>query len=270
MRKIALLSVFILFTIIGRSESLQNYLIPTPQRINIQENEAIAWDEYQFSQLSNYLAQFNLSNWEDQSFFAGMKGTVIKLSLHQDPKYPSQQYQLLVKNQSVTIIGGSQEGLFYGIQTLRQIVAYGLSEKHGIPELLVSDYPALSRRGMMLDISRDKVPTMATLYQIVDFLTTLKVNEFQLYTEHTFAYTQHEIVWKDYSPMTPEEIAALQKYCNDRFIDLVPNQNSFGHFENWLKYDKYLPLADCVEDCKTIWGPYKLSSLDPSNPGSFE
>lgn len=270
MRKFALLTVFILFTLIGRSETLQNYLIPTPQRVDIQNNEALVWDEYQFSQLSNYLAQFNLSNWETQSFFAGMGGPVIKLSMQQDPKYPSQEYRLLVKNQSVTIIGGSQEAIFYGVQTMRQILAYGLAEKHAIPELLVSDYPDLARRGMMLDISRDKVPTMQTLYQIVDFLVTLKVNELQLYTEHTYAYTQHEIVWKDYSPMTPEEIADLQKYCNDRFIDLVPNQNSFGHFENWLKYDKYLPLADCVEDCKTIWGPYKLSSLDPSNPGSFE
>ena len=96
MRKFALLTVFILFTIIGRSETLQNYLIPTPQRVDIQNNEALVWDEYQFSQLSNYLAQFNLSNWETQSFFAGMGGPVIKLSMQQDPKYPSQEYRLLV------------------------------------------------------------------------------------------------------------------------------------------------------------------------------
>mgnify|MGYP003295596489 CR=1 FL=1 len=270
MKKYALLLLTLVFSMNIFAVSLQEYLVPTPQKIDIQTNTAIAYDEYQFIQMSNYLAQFNLSTWEDQSYFSGTGSAIIKLTLRVDPQYPNQEYRLLIKNQSVNIIGGQKEAIYYGIQTLRQILAYGLSEKAGIPELLVSDYPAISSRGLMLDISRNKVPTMQTLYQLVDWLSSLKINEFQLYTEHTFAYKEHEIVWKDFSPMTPEEIAALQKYCNDRFIDLVPNQNSFGHFENWLRYDKYLPLADCVEDCATIWGAYKLSSLDPSNPGSFE
>lgn len=270
MKKYALLLLTLVFSMNIFAVSLQEYLVPTPQKIDIQTNTAIAYDEYQFIQMSNYLAQFNLSTWEDQSYFSGTGSAIIKLTLRVDPQYSNQEYRLLIKNQSVNIIGGQKEAIYYGIQTLRQILAYGLSEKAGIPELLVSDYPAISSRGLMLDISRNKVPTMQTLYQLVDWLSSLKINEFQLYTEHTFAYKEHEIVWKDFSPMTPEEIAALQKYCNDRFIDLVPNQNSFGHFENWLRYDKYLPLADCVEDCATIWGAYKLSSLDPSNPGSFE
>ncbi|MCQ2263292.1 MAG: family 20 glycosylhydrolase [Bacteroidales bacterium] len=270
MKKYALLLLTLVFSMNIFAVSLQEYLVPTPQKIDIQTNTAIAYDEYQFIQMSNYLAQFNLSTWEDQSYFSGTGSAIIKLTLRVDPQYPNQEYRLLIKNQSVNIIGGQKEAIYYGIQTLRQILAYGLSEKAGIPELLVSDYPAISSRGLMLDISRNKVPTMQTLYQLVDWLSSLKINEFQLYTEHAFAYKEHEIVWKDFSPMTPEEIAALQKYCNDRFIDLVPNQNSFGHFENWLRYDKYLPLADCVEDCATIWGAYKLSSLDPSNPGSFE
>lgn len=270
MRKLSILVFCVLFCLNGNAVSLQDFLTPKPQRIDIKSNDALAWEQMQFTQIQNYLGELNLSSWENEASFIGCGANVVRFVMHEDPQYPEQEYRLLVKNQSITIIGGSKEALYYGVQTMRQILAYGLAEKKPIPELLVSDYPAISRRGLMLDISRNKVPTMETLYQLVDFLTTLKINEFQLYTEHTFAYKEHEIVWKDYSPMTPEEIAALQKYCNDRFIDLVPNQNSFGHFENWLKYDKYLPLADCVEDCNTIWGAYKLSSLDPSNPGSFE
>ena len=155
-------------------------------------------------------------------------------------------------------------------QTLRQVLEYALAEKQDIPAMCITDSPDLLRRGFMLDISRDKVPTMKTLYQIVDLLASWKVNEFQLYTEHTFAYKNHKEVWENSSPMTPEEIALLQKYCNDRFIDLVPNQNSFGHFENWLKYDTYLHLADCPTDCATIWGARSRSSLDPTNPASFD
>ena len=44
-------------------------------------------------------------------------------------------------------------------------------------------------RSYMLDISRDKVPTMGTLKQLVDILARFDYNQFQLYTEHTFAYS---------------------------------------------------------------------------------
>lgn len=270
MKKILLVLFSFIFSFQTWGATLPEYLVPSPQHIDIQNTTALEYDQFQFSMVHDYLAMLNLSNWESNAAFPGTSTTIIKLSMREDPQFPEQEYRLLVKNQSITIVGGSQEALYYGVQTMRQILAYGLAEKSSIPELLVTDYPDIPRRGLMLDISRNKVPTMETLYQLVDWLSSLKINEFQLYIENTFAYTEHEIVWKDYSPMTPEEIAALQKYCNDRFIDLVPNQNSFGHFENWLKYDKYLPLADCVEDCNTIWGAYKLSSLDPTNPASFE
>lgn len=270
MKKYALFLLVWMLGLSAAARSLQEYLVPTPQRIDIQKNNALEYDGYQFSQICNYLAQFNRATWENTSSFIGTGSPVVKLSFHIDPMYPHQEYRIFVKKQTVNIMGGSQEAIYYGVQTLRQILAYGLAEKSAIPEMEVKDYPAMERRGLMLDISRNKVPTMSTLYQMIDFLTALKINEFQLYTEHTFAYTQHETVWRDFSPITPEEIAALQKYCNDRFIDLVPNQNSFGHFENWLRYDEYVELADCVEDCKTIWGPYSKSSLDPTNPKSFE
>ena len=52
-------------------------------------------------------------------------------------------------------------------------------------------------RGYMLDVSRDKVPTLATLKRIVDLLERFGYNQFQLYTEHTFAYSRHKAVWKD-------------------------------------------------------------------------
>lgn len=45
-----------------------------------------------------------------------------------------------------------------------------------------------------LDISRCKVPKMETVYRIVDILSSLGYNQFQLYMEHTFAYPQHEVV----------------------------------------------------------------------------
>ena len=98
-------------------------------------------------------------------------------------------------------------------------------------------------RGYMLDVSRDKVPTMSTLRQIVDLLKVCNYNQFQLYTEHTFRYAKHEPAWRNASPLTPAEVRELDAYCRMNDIELVPNQNSFGHLERWLKLPEYNALA---------------------------
>ena len=123
--------------------------------------------------------------------------------------------------------------------------------------------------GYMLDISRDKVPTTETLHRVVDVIAGLGYNEFQLYTEHTFAFTNHATAWRGCSPMTAAEIRALDDYCARRGVELVPNQNSFGHLEKWFRHDEYRPLAEVPQGgVKTPWGsvieiPRALCPTDP-------
>ena len=127
-------------------------------------------------------------------------------------------------------------------------------------------------RGYMLDISRDRVPTMRTLRLIVDILARYRYNQFQLYTEHTFAYEGHAEVWEEADPMTSAEVAKLQTYCDMQGVELVPNQNSFGHMERWLTVPKYNPLARYPKGgAITPWGAVKKfpTTLDPRNPGSI-
>ena len=129
------------------------------------------------------------------------------------------------------------------------------------------------KRGYMLDVSRDKVPTMATLKQIVDLLKVFNYNQFQLYTEHTFRYSKHEAAWKDASPLTPAEIRELDLYCRMNDIELVPNQNSFGHLERWLKLPEYNHLAAMPKGgAVTPWGTVKKepTTLNPALPESLE
>ena len=102
----------------------------------------------------------------------------------------------------------------------------------------------------MLDVSRCKVPTMDTLYSLIDLLAQLRINELQLYIEHTFAFEKHDAVWKDSSPFSGREIQLIDQYCKERFIELVPNLNSFGHFERWLRHDQYKHLAECPQGFK--------------------
>ena len=153
-----------------------------------------------------------------------------------DPSVASQQgYQLVITSGEVLIFARDPAGQFYARQTLRQLRRQFPS---GLPCLEIRDYPDFPVRGVMLDVSRDKVPTMATLYRLIDMLAEWKINHLQLYIEHTFAYRGHEEVWRDASPLTPQEIRDLDHYCRERFIELVPNQNSFGHMERWLKHPR--------------------------------
>jgi len=124
--------------------------------------------------------------------------------------------------------------------------------------------------GYMLDVSRDKVPTMNSLKRIVDVIAELGYGQFQLYTEHTFAYKGHETVWKDASPITPEEVRELDDYCWKRGVELVPNQNSFGHMERWLRHPAYRHLAE-APDCPVLPGGNKAKwprAICPTDPAS--
>ncbi|MCE5197635.1 MAG: family 20 glycosylhydrolase [Armatimonadota bacterium] len=188
-------------------------------------------------------------------------GLVIKLD--EFGTVPAEGYKLNIKPERIEIISSTPAGAFYGACTLKQIVRQFENE---IPCLAISDWPDLSDRGVMLDISRDKVPTMQTLYRFVDLLAEWKINQFQLYTEHTFAYLAHPKVWEHADPMTAEQIMDLDAYCRDRFIELVPNQNSFGHMDRWLKLEEYNTMAELPNGGETSWGyrpePFSISPAD--------
>ncbi len=144
----------------------------------------------------------------------------------------SQSYHLIIQPEAIRLTAADPDGIFYGINTLMQIFQQSTDV---IPCLEINDYPDYAVRGVMLDISRDRVPTMETLYELVDLLAGWKINQLQLYTEHTFAYSRHNTVWQNASPITAEEVLLLDQYCRERFVELVPNQNSFGHMQRWLK-----------------------------------
>lgn len=176
-----------------------------------------------------------------------------------------QGYRLAVEPNRILVAARTAQGAAYGLTTLKQLLA---GSGRLIPAVQIADWPDFERRGVMLDISRGKIPTMETLYRFVDMLADLKINEFQLYTEHTFAYRNHREVWQNYSPMTGEEILLLDRYCRERFIDLVPNQNSFGHMKEWLIHERYHHLAEQTTGW-TAWGmfiegPFSLCPVEPA------
>lgn len=178
----------------------------------------------------------------------------------------AQGYVLSIKQDRIDITASTLAGIFYGVQTLIQIIQ---QSSPNLPYVKCRDWPDFPQRGVMLDISRDKVPAMQTLFDLIDILASWKINQIQLYTEHTFAYQGHPTVWAEASPFTGEEILELDAYCRERFVELVPNQNSFGHMNRWLEHDEYVHLAECPEGFETMWGfksgPFTLNPADPSS-----
>jgi hexosaminidase len=179
-----------------------------------------------------------------------------------------QGYELTITQHAIHLVAQNPAATFYAAMTLIQLLdQYGTT----LPAMRILDWPDFPNRGVMLDISRDRVPTMDTLFELVDMLASWKINQLQLYTEHTFAYHKHPTVWAEASPMSGAEILALDAYCRERFIELVPNQNTFGHLRRWLVHDQYRPLAECPDGCDTVWGFFdEPFSLCPGDPRSIE
>ena len=162
---------------------------------------------------------------------------------HNAPAQP-EGYALNISKTGIEISFRETAGLRAAAATLRQLLCeYG---RH-LPCLSIRDWPDFARRGVMLDISRGRVPKLETLLDLAEKLSDFKINELQLYTEHTFAYKKYSSVWQSWGALTGKEIQILDARCRELGIDLVPNQNSFGHLRYFLADPRLKKLAEISE-----------------------
>jgi hexosaminidase len=168
-------------------------------------------------------------------------GTRIELRVDPALQLPAEGFHLRIARDGIELAAPDARGLNWGASALLQVA---LQRAPQLPCLEIRDWPDLAERGYLLDVSRDRVPTMATLAEIVDLCEGLRLNQLQLYTEHTFQYRDHAEVWRGASPLTPDEIRTIDGWCAARGIELVPNQNGFGHMERWLRHPRYAPMAE--------------------------
>jgi hexosaminidase len=178
-----------------------------------------------------------------------------------------QGYRLEIRSDGISITAPQPVGVFYGVCTLAQLLSQ--MEENILPCLSIEDHPDVPQRGVMLDISRDRVYRLETLFELIDRLAGWKVNQLQLYIEHTFAYRDHRQVWRYASPLTGEDILRLDAFCRQRYITLIPCQASFGHMARWLVHPRYQGLAEVTGDFKSPWGtmkgPFSLAAVNPAS-----
>ena len=184
------------------------------------------------------------------------------------PKH-DEGYLLTIDRRGVRIEFRKPGGLRAAAATLGQLLRqYGRK----LPGLRIRDWPDFPRRGVMLDISRGRVPKLETLLELVEHLADFKINEFQLYTEHTFAYRKYKSVWRDWGALTAKEIRTLDARCRELGIDLVPNQNSFGHLRYFLEHPKLKELAEISKPYEGDTGDFLRfpTTLAPNHPGTLK
>ncbi len=172
------------------------------------------------------------------------------------PAVADQAYCIDVGAQGVVVRAGGMAGLRFALVTFRQV----LDGSGRLPAMRIRDWPDFATRGVMLDVSRGKVPEPRDLRSLVDRLADLKLNALMLYTEHTFRFRRHPLIGKHDSPLDAEDMQALDVYARSRGIELIPCLQSLGHMAHVLKLDEYAHLAESERG----W------TIAPTEPGTLE
>ncbi len=240
----------------------EHCVIPRMKKFSVDETESLHLTDEEVRKLRHFTISDTLSG-------RFSRQTVIA------PGYAGfDYYRISITKEGIQIQCEDEASHFCAVQSLVQIIS--ACERRGrgytLPSAEIEDYSLFEWRAFMLDISRDRVPSMATLYSLIDMIALLKYNQLQLYMEHTYAYEGHEKVWENASPFTEEDLHEIETYCLHRGIELVPNQNSFGHMERWLMHEEYHHLAEMPEGFTDMWGVFRPSSstLSPVVEGSSE
>lgn len=179
---------------------------------------------------------------------AGLDLTVLRgaarkgdIRLSTDPTLGAQHYRLQVHTDGALLCGGSLSALGWAVQTLRQL----LREYAGLlPCVEIDDQPMLENRGYYHDVTRGRVQTLDNLKKLADTLCFYKMNQLQLYIEHTYLYRDLTELWRDDTPLTAQEIMELDDYCWQRGIELVPSIATFGHLYKLLGSQGHAHLCE--------------------------
>jgi hypothetical protein len=168
-------------------------------------------------------------------------------------------YVIVANADRVIVAGNTVTGTFYGLQSLKQLVR-GNAATAAIPAVKIVDWPTMRWRGVSDDISRGPVPTVDYIKRQIRTLAFFKMNMHSFYMEHTFASDTHPLIGPEGGSLTPAEIRELVAYARKYHVELVPEQQTFGHLHKALRLEKYAELAE------TPYGDV----LSPQQPGSYK
>lgn len=153
-----------------------------------------------------------------------------------------QAYVLAVGPDGVVVAGRSARGVFYGVQTLRQLVRANARDK-SIPACRIVDAPALAYRCWQLDVSRGPIPALDFLKRTVRELSQYKLNAMTMYTENVFKNPKHPKIAPS-DGITADEARELCAYAKRYHVEVLGNHQAFGHYDKTLRLSEYADLGE--------------------------
>ena len=179
-----------------------------------------------------------------------------------------ESYELWIEPDSIRIEAPGPAGAFYAIQTLRQLLRHDR-----VPCLYIQDAPDFPHRGFYHDVTRGKVPTLASVKELIDHMAYYKLNSLQLYIEHTCEFEECKDLIQSTGYLSKDEIREIDSYCRENFIDFIPSLSTFGHLYELLQQEQYhhLRVLKDYEPMSNFWRARMIHhTIDPRNPESLE
>ncbi len=150
-------------------------------------------------------------------------------------------YSLVIARDRIDLKARSSAGLYYGIQTLCQLVE-GSGDQAVFPEAEIQDWPSLPYRGTMVDISHGPLPTEEEIKRQLDLLARFKGNQYYLYNEASIELEGYRLV-NPKGRYTQAQIRRIIAYARERHIDVVPCLELYGHLHDIFRLERFSDLA---------------------------
>lgn len=258
MKKLYLFCLFLGFFSVVQAETAF-MIIPQPQKMECKKT--VAWNHYELRQLvlSSGVERPVMGAMLDLLTLEGGKGKKLTLTLTEQGVPESEEgYTLSIEKSGAIIKARHTKGLFYGCQTLEQLMEDSRDFDQPIPCMYIEDYPAISYRAVHWD-TKHHLNRMEYYYEMIDRLASYKINAVIWELEDKLRYTRRPEIAAG-NAISKQEMQALSRYAMERNVEISPLVQGLGHAAFILKHHWELrenPLSDW-EFCPTNPKTYEL------------
>ena len=246
------------------------HVIPYPQQVEIGENNFILKSPVNIALDKNYtlidlqtarqLKKELQEKWGLKVEITNNKGpsTIILTRKGISKTIGSQGYKLTTNSTVLTINSNGEEGLFYGVQTLFQLIKRTRGRTY-VPGMEITDWPDVKIRAAHYDTKHHQDKASYVKSFIRD-LAKYKINMLVWEWEDKLAYKSHPEIGAP-GAFTIQEMKEFTKYARKYHIELVPLVQGLGHVSFILKWDKFKHLRE-VADSDWEFCPLKNGTYD--------
>ena len=153
-------------------------------------------------------------------------------------------YVLDVDSDRVVVLGKDGPGLFYGVQTLKQLIVSTGNSRAEILGARIRDWPAMRYRAVLIDLARGPVPTLATLRDAVDTLAEFKINQVYFHLQDSFHSERQPLIGLLSDTVSQDDWRKLTAHAGQQYVDIIAEQESCGHLHKILRFEEYSGVGE--------------------------